>query len=467
MARRAIFPHADRVLKEGDETTRARMLEFLALSDPDRVLELVADGVVKNAWSRDYLRRACARSLWEFDRPGALGAVEAMEDPEWRARGHLEICDMMPTADRKARVDRVDWALTEARAIPKADLRIQAIGQVAEHYLDLGEVEKGARLFRETLPAARELPRVGFAGYARGSFAEELSQVDPAAALELIEGVGEKPILDRHRINLIKELAARDPARAEALLSTLRQPDILARNLPKLCYGIARTDPDRARRLADRDLGTGDDAQRSPFARPYALGMIALAMADADKPRAARILGEAFTALVPMAAEGRRGFDGAQDAARVAAALVPVAERIDPALVPEFFWRAASLAAPRTPPGADVPMPDAVLALLLARYDRDAAMVLLAPRLDRRPIPRDDGLSSLARALAAVDPERAVALVEAMPDDPGDNIRLPQGLKNNARLELSVFLGRPPGERWNRLTAQLLHLWVVGDEDAF
>jgi hypothetical protein len=111
-------------------------------------------------------------------------------------------------------------------------------------------------------------------------------------------------------------------------------------------------------------------------------------------------------------------------------------------------------------------LPDAVLALLLARYDRDAAMVLLSPLLDRQPIPKDDVVSPLARALAGVDPERAVALVEALPDDPGDNIRPARNLKDSARLDLSAFLGRPPARRWERITGQLLHLWVVGDEDA-
>src|SRR5262249_25266562 len=156
------------------------------------------------------------------------------------------------------------------------------------------------------------------------SFAEELSQLDPTAALELIEGVGERPLLDRHRINLIKELAGRDPARAEALLATLQDPDILARNLPAFCYAMARKDPARARRLADRDLGNGPNAQALPFARPYALGMIAQALADSDKHWAARVLGEAFDALKPLAAEGRRGSQDLHDAPSVAAALVAV-----------------------------------------------------------------------------------------------------------------------------------------------
>ena len=144
---------------------------------------------------------------------------------------------------------------------------------------------------------------------------------------------------------MIKELAGRDPARAEALLATLKEPDILAR---QPAAGSATPWPGRTR--TGRAGSPTATSGRAPTPRrcrspgPYALGMIALALADTDKPRAARFLDEAFAALKPLAAEGRRGSRGLeiQDAAIVAAALVPVAERIDPALVPEFFWRAAS-----------------------------------------------------------------------------------------------------------------------------
>ena len=112
---------------------------------------------------------------------------------------------------------------------------------------------------------------------------------------------------------------------------------------------------------------------------------------------------------------------------------------------------------------------DATLALLLARYDRDAAMVVLTPLLDRGSFPEHHDPSILARALAAVVPERAVALVESMPDDPGVEPRgrgLPS-IKDHARIELADFLGRPPAGRWDRTIFELLNLWVVGQEDAF
>ncbi len=194
--------------------------------------------------------------------------------------------------------------------------------------------------------------------------------------------------------------------------------------------------------------------------------MIALALAEVDKPRATRILEEAFAALEPLAAEGRRGSPGTQDAASVAAALLPVAERIDPALVPEFFWRAVALRGPSQPRVDQTASPDAALAMLLARYDREAAMVVLDPLLDRESSGRFATVMDVVQALSAVDPARAVARVEAMPEDSGIGIDALQYPKNNARIELALYLAEPPERRWERITARLLDLWIVDPEDA-
>ncbi len=267
LARRVILPYAERAVKEGDESSRLRSLEVLALSDPARVLEVIETGIFANPWFNDYLRRACARALWEDSRAEALAVVEAMQAAEWRARGHLDACD----------------------------------------------------------------------------------------------------------------------------------------------------------------------------------------------------------ALKPMAAEGRRGSRGLEvhDAAIIAAALVPVAERIDPALVPEFFWRVASFRVTPKPQMDAAARPDARLALLLARYDRDAAKVVLRPILDRGPTADDIKRTGVVQAVEAIDPARAVALVEALPEDSNAEFNPFKNVKSSARVNLAAFLGRPPGERCNKVTERLIYLRIVGNEDAF
>jgi hypothetical protein len=482
LSRRLVLPYVERILEEGGSGGwRSRALDALAYSEPARVLAIVEGGIPGT------LRRlACARAMWEDGRAEALAVIESISAGEWRVRGHLQASRAIPAAERPARIDQVDRALEQVRAIADGDNRVRWFGEIAGRYLDLSEVKAGTELLRETLPAARALPKAGSGGLARGLFAEGLARVDPAAALELIEGIDGRPSIDKLRIDVIKGIAAIDPARAESLLATIEDPNAIADDLPALGYAMARKDPARARRLVDRTPEDRPDDRVRAFYRPYAIGMIALALADSDRARAAGFLDEAFAALKLLAAEGRSGSPETQDAATIAAALVPVAERIDPALVPEFFWRAASLGAsskPRVVAGAmrdatrearpggvatqgarDAATREAVLALLLARYDRDAAMVLLAPLLDRWS-PTDDDASTLARALAAVAPERAVALVESMPDDAGADPRgrgVPS-VKDHARIELADFLGRPPGERWERVTRLLLDLWCVDD----
>ena len=93
-------------------------------------------------------------------------------------------------------------------------------------------------------------------------------------------------------------------------------------------------------------------------------------------------------------------------------------------------------------------------------------MVLLTPMLDRGPIARAAGLSTLARAgrrRTRIAPWRSSS---RCPTTRGSTSTR-SSIKNQARLDLAAFLARPPGERWDRITDRLLHLWVVGDEDSF
>ena len=143
LANRLIRPYAERAVKEGDPLTRARALQVLALSDPTRVLEIIETGILGNPGDDDALRLACARGLREDSRAEALSVIEAMHGAESRAVGHLDACDALPHSGREARLAQVDQALLQARAIAAGDRRVYTLGQVAEHYLDLGEVEKG------------------------------------------------------------------------------------------------------------------------------------------------------------------------------------------------------------------------------------------------------------------------------------------------------------------------------------
>ena len=87
---------------------------------------------------------------------------------------------------------------------------------------------------------------------------------------------------------------------------------------------------------------------------------------------------------------------------------------------------------------------DVLLAMMLARYDRAIARSLIEP-LAREPGRQPSmfvGRGELHVAAAVIDPKWAVALVEAMPEDPDLKIQSP---KNSARLAVAYRAG--PGGR--------------------
>jgi hypothetical protein len=146
--------------------------------------------------------------------------------------------------------------------------RVVSVGRIAERWLDLGETERATKLLREFRPVAQELPTKGWAGYARGAFAEELAQIDAAAALGLIAGLEVGPEPDCHRLNIAQELASRDPAEVERVLDSLKNPESLGRNLSRIVHAMAPKDLDRARRLTARLDRLKDEHRAFTFARP-------------------------------------------------------------------------------------------------------------------------------------------------------------------------------------------------------
>ncbi len=471
LARGVIGPFAERVLKEKgvDSSTAFRTLNALAAVDPARVLEAIAAKPFKEGWFNDSLRSDAAKAMLAEAPDEALAVVESIESAERRSYAFADLCDRLPRDDRAGKLRLLDRTLLAARAVPDPAHKIVGIATIAEHWIDLGETDRAAKLLREFEPVARALSTKGWDAYARGHFAKELSQIDPPAALKLIEvlGEGEDFEPDRYRLNIAQELAGRDPAAAERVLDDLKRPASIVRHGPRIVHAMALKDPARARRIADRMATFPDEVRTFPFHHPYALGMMALALADTDKAAARALLEESYRELAGLAKEGRRAFQDMEDAAVVAAALLPVAERIDPSLVPGYFWRAASWRGTATAASRSRSMPDAVLALLLARYDRDVARALLEPLVSGGLSKPGGEAGSSLLAMAAIDPRRAVTLLETVPDDPDAGLNPFRNPKNEARLQLAGALAARPEDRWDRAVEKLLHLWTVGREDIF
>ncbi len=358
----------------------------------------------------------------------------------------------LPETEKAKKVELLARAVTEARAEKDPAMRLCMLGWAAARRLDLGEGESAKALFHENEALARAMPNAAFAGYARGVFAEELGRIDLDTALALMKDLSDRYEYDRHHGNLAHELADCDPAATERVLAMVREPLQRGEYTVRVAYRMARRDPARALRLAR--------AIETPTRRAYGFGMVALALAQSDRSAAEKALDEALAVLDDQMSRPLSPVVY-PDPCAVAAALVPVAERIDPQRVQETIWRALALRRPRDERDRGqtlaVAVEDGYLALMLARYDRALARALLEPWAEPSVNIAwiDNGL--IAIAASAIDPRWGVALVERIPDSPDARGQSP---KNEIRLRVTGFLARTGEQRWRHVQSNNLRFWV-------
>jgi Carboxypeptidase regulatory-like domain len=453
LARRVMSPYVDRVLSEGDHASRIRMLELLAKVDPRRVMALIEARGVEDAWFADHLRHAASCSLSSAEVDDRIAIMKAIRDVEWRVLAALDAADALPEAARALKRDCVEQALTDARSIREPSRRVVGLAKVADRLIDLGEIARATRLLQEARTIADSLPVTGAGGHARIEFAERLARVDPVNALILTEAILDPVAFDLCRLRIARRLASSDPSRVSKILESLRDPRSLARALPGLCHALAPVDPALARQLIAKARG------EDPCLPPYALGMMALAISTRDKPTATAWVREAFDRLSKVGSVGSPSPGASRDPAAVAAALLPVAERIDPKLVPEMFWRAVSLRASQPDAGA---RSDALLALLLGRYDRDVARTIIEPIAAGALASGESDLVPLLTVSAVLDPSLAIRLVESLPEDPDLTFHHP---RNEARLALAAALARGNHACCEDAVSRFLQLWTASKPD--
>ena len=209
--------------------------------------------------------------------------------------------------------------------------------------------------------------------------------------------------------------------------------------------------------------------------KPYALGVMAQALAGSEptRPVAAELLAAAFDELARSVDAGTDPVNSRESAAVTAASLLPVAEAIDPALVPEYLWRSESFRRPGPGPeshpshGRRLDASAAVLAMRIARYDPATAGALLEPVTRRLAADPNGTAGSVGReiivALALVNPQKAVRLLEQLSYGPR-KVLLRQ-TTDWVRRDLAAVLARPADRRWKYLQWNDFHTWVPDVED--
>ncbi len=456
LARKILDPYLEKVIKGGLQSGLMKSMEATARVDPEHALELVDQKLFKEEMLNEMIRAIAAIAILEEEGiDDALNIAESIGDPYAKMTTYFMLIDRIPGSDRKKKLEVASRALLQANNLKDPVFRLIGISQAADRLFDLGETERATKLLRDALADAHKLPNAAFPGFARSMFAEELSVIDLPAALDMIKDLTDKYEFDRHHGNIAHEIAARSPADAERVLALVKDPNQRDQYAVRVCYRTAPRDLDRARKIA---ATIGDESLRA-----YALGIMAENLASTNRHLAISLLNEAYDLLdhcVNNSARNDRSLTQPED---VAATLVGSAEKIDPALVSECFWKTLALRSLGKTPAERTRSKniDAKIAASLAQYHKVIARLLIEP-ID--PASLDD-LNPLI-ATAAIDPRRAIELIERIPEPAANDYH---EFKNRARVEIAQSLARNGDSFWKYIRSHVSYLWIpdVEDHDPF
>ena len=459
-----------------DRGDRARLLALEAKLDPNRVIELIQNQVV----SADKELANVALGLIEDEPREALELIESDRNDAVASANYLAVFDALARSRGDLRRDVLERAERRARKSAISDPHgrfdepSEVLTQIADRWLGLGDRARATSAFREArtaveAPSNRIISRSG-----PDPMVTVLASLDLPAALAILDrdaiSKARNPGgFDQSLAEVAEHAASVDPAVAERLLKQIDQEHTRKQATRTVCYAMAHRDLARARRLA---ASLGDENL------PPHLDAIAARAKVAADPREARALLDSAFRQFEQLSETPAGRTSRSEIAVSMAMCLPVAARIDPSLVPEYLARCLAARPSRTddPDREGVPQAS-LLAMLLARYDREAAEVVFervpeglnAPDgLPCDPLQPNEILPIIKQA-AAFDPRAALAIVDSLPEDPtgpavdtrwGDDRR-----KLEARLALATALSRPLDRRWIQAVQPNVRNWPIEQLD--
>jgi hypothetical protein len=432
LARRLVEPLWEHAAAEGEARIKYSNLSSLANVDPARVLGMLESVKFGSEPLKNRLKREIVLLLARTDLEEATAVAESIADPAARTSALVDLADLLPVKERDRKLAMLARALLHARTVADQSDRLRRMGDVAEQWYDLGQVDKAKELFAEGLQIAGQV--TDKTDSERGRFAARLARVDLPAALAItkdLDGMPQGRILGSISLRLIDQ----DPAAAERVWNETRGKRRLYIQDPILCWKMATVDPARARRAIEGLPATEFHPQSYLF--------LALGSKDRDEVISRQAFQDGLDGLDALLRERPERYQ--IDAGR----LLPLVERIDPGLVPELFWRDVSSRLPVGNPrmlGNDLP---AFLISYLAWYDRDVAAALFAPSLARMNQTGHDEVAPSEyefHAWSLFDPRAAVARLEVLPIDPKS--------PNNAiraRLAVAESLAQDHEQRWRKI----------------
>ncbi len=285
---------------------------------------------------------------------GAVSIVEAIATPGNRGRGYQRLAAALPATERDRKRTLLERATRRAHGgVEGADDilgRVNVLGEIADGWLNLGEVEKGRELLLEAFklleaisPPHRSLNRMFLATAAR----IDLESVDiPHQGLRQDRLIADS----RPRRSCQIPPANEHPAEAERVFrlyeNEASDPRFASQKtmlVLHLCHRMAKVDPERAKRIRP--------VRMHPAEKACAWALLAIGLTDRDKPAARSALNESIQII-------DRLLDAARASERLlkrslttnpTALILPIVEKVAPERVEEFFWRAVALVESRIP----------------------------------------------------------------------------------------------------------------------
>ena len=321
LARRLVEPLWETAGQEGEDNTKYSVLSSLASVDPARVLARLQSVKFTSQVLPNRLQRELVLVLASTDFDEATTVAESIMDPATKSWALLHLADRLPAAERDRKLLLLNRALLQTRVVTEQGDRLLQMGEVAERWFELGEVDKAKALFAEGVQNAKQFTDKTDLTPVR--FACRLARVDLPAALAIVKNPNGDRAPARIQYGIALRLIERDPAEAERLWTAAKGGRAVLMD-PTLCWKMATVDPARARRIIENLPG------RAAF-DPENFLSIALGSKTRDESASRR----AFQA-------GLQGIDRRLEQSperyqRTAGTLLPIVERIDPALVPEVF----------------------------------------------------------------------------------------------------------------------------------
>ncbi len=471
LARRLIQPYVEKVLAQGKEGEKYRLFVDAAEIDPLAAIEWLRSIQFADADNLKYARAVLAEALSRENLDDATDLLEASDTADARAWGYAGICELRRDLPPARLRELLAQASVNARGMKSSTDRIRLEAKIAEGWLDLGEPERARTLINEALALGQNTPKgiIG-GGYDLGLVAEALARLDLPAALKVLDDLerdarqndkSDRSILfERFLGHIAYKLAAQSPADAERVLARIPIKQTADRYVTAVCSRMAPRDLARARRIAETRI-----SHDAPECRPHVFGLMARAIAATDKPTAIKLIDAAYSALDQIAANGdTAAYPGVQ----VGAGLLPIVEQIEPDRMADFLARTLALRPAQGDPtgreGNAIASSTAALAMMIARYDRALAAGLLEPELQKTgshatTFGTDYVTWRVLSALAVIDPKRAVAQVEALPEDPAPGTD-PNTTKNQARIYVAKTLAFHGADRWRYIYQYFLYLWT-------